>query len=398
MTRWYRQNSLRWSVFACLAAMALIADLLGVAAWAAWGRTLSNDVAAQILLPFLMFGGAFSIVLAPVIAVLRLQRYPGHGDYRQWLATTPWQASSRAPFGPWHPVLRDIIPLALLTVIPLGHTYLYQSLGGAVRASLLLQEIGLNLLVVVALAPTVCFLLVWEIGGYLTVMAKWEWSVYVPLMVTGVLWHAINLVSIRMMMLLVALSFAVGTVLVWKRMSLVLRQLPETNLSGKTAGRPKRKRSETFEMLSPQFEPTASIRVLEKYRPRTIAIGVLMFVWLTIIPWDQAALLLIPIPAAVHAFFRAAMYCERQDSNLGLLARFATRRFIVPDFDRVWLPSLFMVLVGTALGLITYAGLLPISSGAAISIVVPTMIGLLMGPNYTEWSLTSATRYRRRVR
>lgn len=392
MNRWYRQSLppsfLNWGYFSVL----LLIDLAGLFVWYMWGQSVTGPSRYRIMFPFAMVGAGLGIPTAALIAVCRIERFPGYrSDHYEWLATTPWHADNRTPFGPWHPVLTDAIPLAILSIFGMAHGMLLTCCLAESfdRASQTVLTSGL--------APIAMFFVVWTVGGYVRVCWRWSWSVYSVLLTFGLLIMLAKYVNLLAAFAAGLLASLVAIFLVWRRMKSVLVQLPSRHLTDRDEPPFPRKSSFSIDGAYPYSVKSPMIEWLEVNRPRAFAYGLLSFVWVSFLPAGREFMIMVPFGVSLLALIRVIAFTERRASHLGLLARWATKRFIVPEFDRVWIPSLWMLLTAVLLAAVGYLDLLPPNLVVALSIGTSVFIALTSGPNFDHWALTAPYRMNRRA-
>lgn len=402
MNRWYRQSLPPKSMMLALLVLFLIADLVGMGAWLAWGQLIERNARFLIWVPFVGFGVVACAIAGLIFAGFRLQRYPdrtGTKDFHSWLASTPWQPSKRTPFGPWHPVWLDVIPLSILGVVAGAHAaVLCPALATSKGQAMVWPDALLNVIIPAALAPAAMFFFGWTAGAYGFQWSRWNWSVYLPLLWLGVFIHIWRLTSLELAFPILGVSCLGLMFVTWRRMQLELTKVPEFHTALSDVAPKPRRTSTTYGALSPAPQDPQFAAGLQSLRPKAFAAGLLLFVWLTLLPWGSGSVnyLTVALALFILAVFRMAAYGEILTSHLGLLARWSTRQFIVPSYDRVWIPSVVMIVAGLATYGLVPLGVLPATLGGALSIAVPVVIGLAMGPDYTTWSLTAPCRYSRR--
>jgi len=400
MNRWYRQSLPPGTFVYALLIAVLVTDLIAAAAWLAWGHGLEWSESFVLLFPSMLFNVLFCAIAGGCIALYRSQRFPEpwlNKHFHSWLASTPWTPSTRTPFGPWHPVVLDVIPLGLLGLIAAAHAaVLVPALIATQHPPADWLEVLLTVILPAALTPAVAFFLFWTFCAYFSVCGRWNWSVYALALWVGVLFHIERYASLSVALASLAASLVVIMVASWRRMAFELTQLPTTHLASSNKPAKPRQTATTYAALSPSPQLTVNAAGLAYLRAKAIAAGLLVFVWLTIHQWDPVAVLFFPIVLFVLCLARMVVYGEKCVSHLGLIARWSTRQFIVPAYDRVFIPSVVMIVAGLAILGLVQLGVLPVTLGGALSIAVPVVIGLAMGPDYTTWSLTAPCRYSRR--
>ena len=101
----------------------------------------------------------------------------------------------------------------------------------------------------------------------------------------------------------------------------------------------------------------------------------------------------LPLGVLILGWIRVIVYAEKLHSHIGIAARWATRRFIVSEYDRVWLPTFWMCVASTIGIALTELGAIPINVAAGLAVAIPVVIGLWSGPDHEEWWLTTPARY-----
>ncbi len=394
MNRWYRQSLPGRGLFVVFLTLVLLSDLSGIGVWWAWGRVLDPVEAWIHTLPFLVIGPVLCVVASMCVAAARVMRFPTRrSDYFEWLATTPWQSSRRTPFGPWYPVVQDIIPVGAITGLFVLHIGALQHLNASAEG--IPAELGWtpNMFRLALLLPVVAFWVAWTLCSFLAVCSDWKWSVYVPFLCISLLWHLALRVPVEASFIAVLLSFAAGTFAVCRRMLTVLKSLPSRHLTANDEAAPTRKSSPVVEFLRPQFAGTSSLQSICSRRATSFQAGLSVFVWLTLFPWEQPVHFFLPLGVLILGWIRVIVYAEKLHSHIGIAARWATRRFIVSEYDRVWLPTFWMCVASTIGIALTELGAIPINVAAGLAVAIPVVIGLWSGPDHEEWWLTTPARY-----
>jgi hypothetical protein len=93
----------------------------------------------------------------------------------------------------------------------------------------------------------------------------------------------------------------------------------------------------------------------------------------------------------VAALVRLIVYCSEFRPPLTLAGRLATRRWLIPGYDRVWLPMACALAVILAINFLFFEGvrqyeLAPLALGLSLSIL------LAMPPRLSDWALTGQHR------
>jgi hypothetical protein len=290
--------------------------------------------------------------------------------YREWLAISPWTAGRPLPLGPIHLVWQDVVLVGLaLTCLhgtPLGRVW-------ALAAFL------------------IAYLVV--LGHSFWFTGPW-WMGYVIAAGLGLAVRLTNWPLVYLIVLAVAYAVSVAG------RGMALRRFPWPE-------------SELFESISRQFNTSSPARrkVLlgwpyrqfaplppeRRVRRRDGILGPLLGAWwvyalssLCTDPKDQVA-----IPSAL--FFgttlaalvgRAVIYTMQCWSPINLWGRIATRRWIIPGYDYVFVAPLCVLpvaAVGLAMAAFCGPRWAPITYPLASAAVL--IVALNMGPSLGEWSL-----------
>lgn len=134
--------------------------------------------------------------------------------------------------------------------------------------------------------------------------------------------------------------------------------------------------------------------LLENTRPWALEFCLLLFVWLTLPPWEGKFMMMAGAFVCVRSLARVAVFAKRTSSHLGLLARWYSRRFIVPEHDRVWLPSLAMIILYSGPLLLAITNNLSPQLAGPLALVLPILVGWICGPDSEQWFLTAPVDYR----
>ena len=392
MSRWYRQALPPFSYIVVFALLVLLTDSFAGLIWIVWGEWLLEAGAMGIVAALL--GGSLALIgmAAGCFGLQRIFKFPSANPaYLKWLAMTPWDGMRRPPFGPWCPVWGDVVPLSVLGMVSASHAALILEMptdGGVNRwqdSVLIAPKLQL---VAAALWPAAAFVMVWGVAGFLSVTAEWKRSGFAVLLAFGLLIHLSTFLTPTVLLPVLSVFVAVTFVLTCRRMACVLKSLPERTLT-LPSDSPPRRIAPVFGLLSPRGLQNSAVAWLERNRPRVPEFALLLIVWLTIPQWPRESLPLILAMVLALALSRGLLFAYGTASHLGILARLHTRRLILPNYDRVWLPSVAMIVASGLCYLFVEFGIIPVRFGAALSIVLPVLIGGLSGPNYRNWSLTA---------
>lgn len=391
MNRWFRQSFPPRSFTYIFFGTILFADLLAAAVCGFNSQVLGRADAVGLSMPFLVVSTGIGSVAAGILAICRAERFPAYRkDYYDWLATTPWQASSKTPFGPWHPVLRDVLPLSLFAAIGLIHgAVMFWAMSWQAGVQDLWAHQMQGMAVFLAVAPFLVFIFMWTGKGYVAVTRQWNWSVYLPLLTLGLLIHLGLRVSAVAAIATAAILFPIATILIWRRMQTVLMGVPSMHLNSRDQPLPNRLGASLFRVLPPSCNPSIGVQWLQKYRQRTPAIALLLVVWLSLFPWRPPELMFVFFAVLLLSFSRLIAYTGCRWPHASIAARWATRRLIVAKYDRVYVPTFLMLFFGFAFPTLAVLNVISTSAGAVWGIVVPVVIGMASGPDFRQWSLTA---------
>ncbi len=110
---------------------------------------------------------------------------------------------------------------------------------------------------------------------------------------------------------------------------------------------------------------------------------------------SDIVLMLLMIPCFFLSLFRMSSYCEGHPPPINLWGRFQTFRWIIPEYDKVFIAPLCIVLVPTIFSPASYyIGISPLFS-VPLMVTLMFLAALLIGPNRVEWQLTAPCRLAR---
>lgn len=392
MSNWYRlaYPPTRWVVSFLLIIVLFDVGIAGVIAL--YPDEAGVELPRNLFAPILMIIGFGAVGLAG----FRLVRLPisngPAGDYSGWLSATTWQSDNRLPFGPWHPIALDLVPLGILGAMSVGHMWAASSTG--------FHRVFLWF----SMMPAFVFAFIWVLGGYIMLHKSWTFSKPVILLWLSGLGHLIVLISSHEVPLgaLVAysiISAAVSFLLVWRKLASALAEIP-TRYYGPSEhfDNSEHTLKGTYDVLAPGYRPALGFgETAQRYRSvfgatLLAAIGcsyTFLFWWGD----DKFSLALSALVCAFIGLAGSAVFASRQLSNLGLLARWARRQFLVPAYDCVSLIFWSAIAVGGVLVSFGFAGLIPPSIAGSAAIGATTFVTLRMGRDRRHWSLTAPCRY-----
>lgn len=384
MSRWHRMGwPPPWVAFVLIALVGIcdvtVFGFLQVFDSPALRRTLGGWLTMTVLLCH---------ATAALLAVYRLQRYPTPGSgYGVWLSRTVWNGKQRLPFGPWHPVWFDLVVLALLGVVAAA-----QFCAGLAIDGLTLNWATNTGTLACLVGPSIAFLCAWVVGGYLQIWKHWDGSIYVIAMWVGCLANLGK--SPEYLVAFLPVTLLLALFMTWRRMTLTILALPQS-FEGPTglASCVEKARAGAFASLAPRYweRPAWATKLLTT--KWAIAMGVLVFVWLSIPSWGSVECIMVPMWMMLLSLFRLLPYVGRQTTHLNLPARWATRRLIVPAYDRVYITPLVMTVTSLIIASLGSNELIAAQVAGPLAFAVPVVIALVTGPDHKEWSLTAPCRY-----
>lgn len=404
MTAWHRMGYPPRAWFVVFVIAVVLTDLLAGALWLSFSKVLVEFQLKRFDLAVGLFSMVLSIVAAIGLGVFRALRCPlRDSGYQEWLAGSPWNGFERTPFGPCTPHRLDCLPLGVLGVICVAHalTFGYSELtvvffwtsGGSRLAILLL----------ILLMPTFAFLGVWVIA---VTPAMVQWRSWVGILLS---WWLATIIhtgvwlerEVSLFAIVVSLPVLAVLYLIW--LPKALQELP-----GKSIGLPiarsglasvvdgfalAKKLSPENQCLSPSGYLPMIVRYLQENRTSTISNLLLLGACVGWFPWDKSAIPTLWLVLTILGLGRLLIHIDRLHSPLSLQARWATRRWIILEYDTVFLPSLLMFVAGGILLQLGSWDLLPMQLAAPLSISAACLTGFLSGRRYQEWSLTAPVAY-----
>ncbi len=288
----------------------------------------------------------------------------GQRDYREWLTATPWRLGIPLPNGPVELVRQDWA-LALAT------------------AALLLMARDPR-----PLDPTLFFLASYATGSLLTL--RFARSPFVPGVVAG-LGFVVPAVPDAGLTFLVLAPVASACALAMRR-SLA----PLADFAAEPGPDPDPKLVTKVGLGLGAMSPGAAT-------PRFADVATRL-IWAAVVVWWCFVVVRVVAPAdserweasrdaavvviGVAVVARLVRYTEAHGPPLGVLARLATRRFLIPSYDVVFVTPLVMLALGFGLPHLLRG---VVSDGLAWSIAIFAALacGVLGGPDWQRWRLTA---------
>lgn len=324
------------------------------------------------------------------MAGFRLTRFP-ENTYGDWLAQTPWTSNKRLPFGPWHPVWYDIIPLALLGVVPAGAIWIGSTIPGGLRSEMS-PWIGLFL-------ASVLFLSVWTLGGVVVVRKDWRWVELAGVAWMGGFLHFIRWPSLTPWLFTYSgLSLLGWTAFAWFAMNSRLKRFTDQHELNEMAST---KHSQTaaigtYGVLSPGHRPSVGWGpTAKKYRSTlgAILVALTSLVFSTLPNWEPVLLIACGAVPILCGLIATAFIAAGQCSHLNLFARWSRKRLIVPGYDVIWLYCLGIMIPGFLILQMGRDGFLPPHIAGPLCIAISLLLALRLHPGHRRWTLTAPCRY-----
>ncbi len=369
--RWNRLVLPPWWAISSFLLIYLIAESLCL--YVGWWLDLPGDAKQLVETRWVVVGTG-----AVVFAMFRVGFHPVHRpEYRAWLACTPWTAAKPLPLAPVHLIPQDGVILALLllmlgtagpelVLVAFAFLFAYQL---AMAVTLLLTgdrwtAYGLLLCLSVALRllpagvlGLVFLLLIYPLTylAHLRRLAHFPWSLNDPLLV--------GLASVL-------------TGLPW---SPSVRRHP--------LGFP-------FQYLAPK--PNAPAISLVEGTALSLLAGAWAHALVANGPDAESqtpiSVLACLFPVVIATVTRLVLYCGNYWPPISLLGRFATGRYVILRYDRVFaapLMALLVLTIGCLFFLTTGAGR---SWGMPLVLTLGLWLNLNLGPGLLVWRLTGGHR------
>jgi hypothetical protein len=255
--------------------------------------------------------------------------------------------------------------------------------------------------------PWLGFALAWVARGDAIVWSKGKWDWWFAVLAIGL---AINCVAhdvSQFLIVLIPLCLIALLVTVWRRLERMLRDLPETTEGGSEAGGMARHIAKgSYDAQRPYCASEFDLRRtnVAHWLPTNwrvaAATSSLVFVFclnfttpFVLSDAYRTASLSAVLLSVMMGLLGGLIWCGGTRSHLSPAARWATKRFLVWDYDRAWLVPLLVSPLVTAL--VVWIG--PylmwqwLCSPAAISASVFTV--LVVGPDRKQWWLTAPMTY-----
>jgi hypothetical protein len=312
----------------------------------------------------LVFYGAFRV----------LARHPSYRPaYAEWLARTPWHGQLALPLGPVHLMPQDGLILLAAWLISRHDSRLDFH---CVAALLMLPFLfGLVVALRATGATAHAYLLAYGLAAAVCagIPSPASTPLLIPLYCLG--WHGLT-ISLR------GLAAGVPSRLRQALRSLGMVKRSELPVTRNTIGFP-------LAQIGPRFDyPAISPR-------ESLLISWLIAAWVYALssrvpnPVDRAeiAYTLAQAGVIVAALVRVKIYCSEYRPPITLAGRLATRRWIIPGYDRVWLPLVFAAVAILPLNLLAIMGVREFEFGP-LALGLGFSISLGMPPRLGDWALT----------
>jgi len=395
MSDWYRRSLPSRRVQLAFLLLIIGIDVVVAAVWLgvriAWGGE-----AARSGTDFLIaISGILSTFSAPPLAVCRAERYPAGGsEYAGFLAGSPWTEAAATPFGPWHPVRKDVGILGVLGLLAASHLglFLWLNTPDFIRSA---QPLFLPAVVTAAfLLPFAAFFVTWAVCGYVKVASGWRHSVLIPVLTLGLLLHVgreFGALAVIPLSVLIAIA---GSIAVYRRMKSQLSQiplvptaLPSSDHSGRL--------SHANRQLRPGVPETFGTWLLDRMSSAGLLLSVVVGTLFAVPAWQRDTLIVLPMFVSLYGLFFAGVHLEVCAPHLGLAARWSRKQLWIPEYDRAFSPVLWLSLSSMTVLVLGYGLEIPPRLTVGVSVAVAVWVSLVSRVQIAEWSLTAPARFLR---
>lgn len=395
MNDWYRRSMPNRRVTLFFFALVVGIDVCCLGLYLALRSAYGPAAASNSAHIFPMISGIICLGASAILGIMRAERFPAlKTEHADFLAGSPWTQATRTPFGPWRPVIYDVPVQTLLGLLTALH------LGGSLWLTApQLQEVQSALPYLIALLtilPTVFFFGGWATLGYIKVLPDWRRAVAVPLLVFGIWLHFAFYGTPIVFITFGALMVILGCVSVFYRMKSVLGLIPQ-RVQSVTDPDPRTRVPNSTRQLLPTGAESQATQILDGISKDPILCSVTLGTWVAIADWQPEMLGFVTVGTLTFCLLFACVHAELCSTHLGVAGRWARKKFIIPEYDRAFLPIIWTMLVALGLPLAGYLlGLnsrLCAGATAAISLYVCDATRV----DIADWSLTSPARFARRA-
>ncbi len=356
------------------------------------------------MVPFLTMPMMGAVMLGVYLGYYRMSRFPREdSSYGNWLLRTPWQGKLPTPFGPWRPIAWDVVVLGGLSLFGLLHA-VGQSWCAGDGLGMFNQWLAMGAGIA---GPWLGFALAWVARGDAIVWGQWKWDWWFAGLAIGL---GINCVAHdvpQFLIVLIPLCLIALLITVWRRLERMLRDLPETTLGSSQAGGMSRHIGKgSYDAQRPYFEAEFDLRrtsvahwLPTNWRVAVATSSLVFVVCLSFTPLFvlsdayRTASLSAVLLSMMTGLVGGLIWCSGTRSHLSLAARWATKRFLVWEYDRARLVPLLAPPLVTAV--IVWIGPYVmwqwLCIPAAISASVFTV--LVVGPDRKQWWFTAPMTY-----
>ncbi|MCR9198127.1 MAG: hypothetical protein NXI04_05760 [Planctomycetaceae bacterium] len=396
MSDWYRRSLPSRRVQLAFLLLIIGIDVVVAAVWLsiriAWGAE-----AARVGTDFLIaISGILSTLSAPLLAVCRAERYPAGGsEYAGFLAGSPWTEAAATPFGPWHPVRKDVGILGVLGLLAASHLGLFLWLN---TPDFIISAQPLFLPAVITatfLLPFVVFVLSWAVCGYVRVAIGWRHSILIPALTLGMLLHVGREIGALAVIPLAALTAIAGSIAVYRRMKSQLSQIPLVPTAVPSSDRSGRL-SHANRQLCPGVPETFGTWLLDRMSGVSLLLSVVAGTLFAVPAWQRDTLIVLPLFVSLYGLFFAGVHLEVCAPHLGLAARWSRKQLRIPGYDRAFAPILWLALSSMAVLVPGYGLEIPPRLTVGVTVAVAVWVSLVTRVEIAEWSLTAPARFLRR--
>lgn len=308
-------------------------------------------------------------------------------DYREWLQTSPWSLGHKLPLGPVHVVWQDLFVLGVLSLATLRMS---PPAPWAVPLLFLLAYVAVAMVPLLFTGESViAFVIALLAGG----MGRWARE---PIVVAALLAAVYGFCFL-------GLRRSLGRVHEWDLTwwnNQELSQIFSKNLANLNETSRKKILGWPHDRISLRRNETpVSFRV-------GLCVSVLIAWWLYAllhvfarpgfgpaavpVPWVVSFVL--TVPGLVLAGSRTGIYLWGYASPVSLLARLVTFRWIIPGYDKVFIPPICIVtLVLYGPHAVNQLGI-PWEYGVPLLMGLMVLVALTMPPGLDEWRLTGQHR------
>lgn len=331
-------------------------------------------------------------------------------NYYDWLSRSAWRPGKPLPAGPMLLTWRDLLLVSLIalgwqlvawTAAAANAGYNWYFFADHARSWALVAGVGLTFFISYAAVWFAVSLVTDRVISYamlLVLLVAWPFHRRIAMSATLVVWVLLAQFGIWRMLRMMALSFRLNPNDGVQPILCDPRQTTRPHLR-----------------QSVHLTPTAwPHNVLAPIEDRSL-MARWERVWLTVLAtvfwhnlilemgWDggsgpaEGLALLIGLYTAVVCFLRACVYCFQVHSPISLLGRVLTKRWIIPGYDRIFVPLLVTGVIGYAAHRFVEwqarsLDTLPFRLAVTAALAALTWHVMSARPRLSEWQLTAPSR------